>query len=117
MFTETPDTFLKDFGVPVIYGAQSAYVLFDQADTQILSQRVQTTQYRMEYAADKLLGLKNGDVVLIGIGPGWRIDSGGTRLEYIGDNPDTADSGRFRVLGTPNRLDDGAFVETHLERI
>ena len=117
MFTETSDSFLKDFGVPVIYGSQATYALFDRADAEILTQRVQTTQYRIEYPADNLIGLKHGDTVLIGISPGWKLDATGTRLEYTGNDQSRAESGFFRVLGTPNRLDDGLFVETHLEKV
>jgi hypothetical protein len=116
MFEEDLDTFVEHFGSPAIYGSQTAMVLFDRPDAEILTQRVQSTQYRIEYPAEKFVGLKHGDVLLIGITPGWRFDAGGTRLVYEGSHP-APETGRFRTLGTPNRVDDGSFLEAHLERI
>jgi len=90
--------------------------LFDQPDTDVLSGRAQSTQYRIEYPRGDLPGLTNNSEVLIGIGPGWGFDSTGSRLLYSGAclSPESA---TFKVLGTPNKIDDGLFLEARLQRI
>ena len=116
MFAEDADAFLKDFGSPVIFGNLTTWATFDQADADVLTGRVQSTQYRIEYPRSKLVGLGNNDTVLIGIGPGWQFDATGTRLEYVGAESEP-DSGYFRIMGTPKKLDDGVFMEAQLQRV
>jgi hypothetical protein len=77
---------------------------------------VQTTGYSIEYPADALTGLGNGDVVLIGITQGWVLDSTGLRLKFNGPSPERAVSATFKVLGTPDLIDDGLFMRADLER-
>lgn len=121
MFLETPMSFMADFGSPVIYDgqgrAQSTMAIFDQPDTDVLAGRAQSTGYRIEYPASDLVGLSNGDTVLIGVGPGWKLDSNATRLVYCGSDPSSAESATFRVLGSPNKIDDGVFFEARLEAL
>jgi hypothetical protein len=116
VFTETLETFMQDFGVPVLYGSQRTTALYDSPDMQILSQRAQTTGYRIEYPATDLSGLKHGDELVIGTSPGWKFDAAGDMV-FVGPSPELAVTGQFRVLGTPNMLDNGAFIEAQLERI
>lgn len=91
--------------------------LFDQPDRTILGGRVQTTGYAIEYPATDLTGLSNGSTVLIGITQGWALDATRSRLQFNGSNPERADSGTFKVLGTPNLIDDGLFLRADLERL
>lgn len=116
MFLESPASFMADFGSPVIFGAYRTMALFDQPDKEILRGRAQSTGYMITYPATDLVGLGNESTVLIGITPGWIFDPTG-RLQFIGPCPDRADSGTFKVLGTPSLLDDGGFLEARLERI
>lgn len=116
MFLESAASFMADFGSPVIFGGLTTTALFDQPDVDIASGRVQSTQYRIEYPASDLSGLTNGSVVLIGITPGYTFDATGLALLYVGSNPSPV-SAQFKVLGTPNLLDDGLFMEARLQRI
>jgi len=116
MIIEDADLFVRDFGSPVIFGIQTTWAILDQPDVDVLGGRAQSTQYRIEYPRAALIGLVNNSVVLIGIGPDWKFDSTGTRLEYVGSDL-SPESARFRVLGTPNKMDDGAFMEAQLQRI
>lgn len=116
MFDEDFRGFLREFGSPVIFGKQTTWATLDQPDADVLTGRAQSTQYRIEYPRADLLGLGNNDVVLIGIGPGWKFDAAGTRLEYIGKSH-TPESAAFRVMGSPSKLDDGVFLEAKLQRI
>ncbi len=116
MFTEDAGAFLRDFGSPVIFGSQRTLALFDQPDADVLTGHAQSTQYRIEYPRAALVGLANNNVLLIGIGPGWKFDTTGTRLEYVGADP-APESAQFRVLGSPSNVDDGAFLEAKLQRI
>jgi hypothetical protein len=90
-FVEDPDRFLADFGVLVTFGTQTALAIFDQPDSEILSRRAQTTGYRITYSAAKLTGLGNGSVVSI-----------------AGE--------AYTALGTPNKIEDGVFLEATLEK-
>jgi hypothetical protein len=121
MFLETTASFMADFGSPVIYGGQgntqSTTAIFDEPDAGVLSGRATSTGYRIEYPAADLIGLTHGDTVLVGIGPGWALDPAGQRLVYSGPDPAGGTSSVFRVLGTPNRIDDGTFFEARLEAI
>lgn len=121
MFLETTPSFMADFGSPVIYTGQgrtqSAMALFDRPDTDVISGRVQTTGYRIEYSVSDLIGLSMNDSVLIGIGPGWSIDPTGSRLVYSGANQAGSESAEFRVIGSPNKLDDGVFMQAMLEKV
>lgn len=121
MFLETPTSFMADFGSPVIYEGdgptQTTTAIFDEPDTDVLAGRAQSTGYRIEYPSTDLLGLSNGDTVLIGIGPGWGFDAPRKRLLYSGCNAANARSAVFRVLGSPNKIDDGVFFEARLEAI
>jgi len=114
---ENADAFLVDMGRPVIFGSQAALAIFNQPDSEVLGRRVQSTGYSIEYPATSLVGLKNGDTMLIGITQGWGFDSTGRRLQFFGACPERADSGQFKVLGTPNLLDDGLFLKADLERV
>jgi hypothetical protein len=116
MFAEDAGAFLRDFGSPVIFGAQTTWALFDQPDTDVLSGRAQSTQYVIEYPRADLVGLANNDIVLVGIEPGWKFDSTGTRLEFTGAGA-APESARFRVMGSPSRIEDGLFVQAKLQRI
>jgi hypothetical protein len=121
MFLETPASFMADFGSPVLYRSQErtqgTMAIFDRPDTDILSNRVQSTGYRIEYPKDDLIGLSRGDTVLVGIGPGWSLDTTRTRLVYSGCDPDCSESTQFRVLSSPNKIDDGVFMEALLEAV
>lgn len=121
MFLETPASFMADFGSPVIYAGQGntqgTMALFDQPDTDIMSAHVQSTGYRIEYPQSDLVGLSMDDTVLIGIGAGWSLDPTRTRMVYTGANPERAQSAQFRVIGTPNLLDDGMFLQARLEKV
>lgn len=121
MFLETPTSFMADFGSPVIYDGQertqSTFAIFDQPDTDVLAGRAQSTGYRIEYPATDLVGLSNGDTLLIGIGSGWSLDATRTRLKYSGCDAANSQSAVFRVLGSPNKIDDGVFFEARLEAI
>lgn len=117
MLFENAGDFLADMGRPVIYGSQASLAIFNQPDSEVLGKRVQSTGYSIEYPAEKLLGLKNADTLLIGITQGWGFDSTGYRLQFFGKCPEKADSGQFKVLGTPNLLDDGLFLRADLERV
>lgn len=107
---------MADFGSPVIFGSYATMALFDQPDTDIVSGHVQSTGYRIEYPATDLPGLSQGDSLLIGIGSGWSLTAD-NRLQYTGPYPDGAQSATFRVLGSPNLLDDGMFLEARLEKV
>ncbi len=117
MFAEDLGAFVNaDFGSPVIFGVQTTWAHFDEPDADVLTGRAQSTQYRIEYPRAALVGLGNNDVLLIGMGPGWKFDSTGTRLEYTGMDP-LPESAQFRVMGSPSKLGDGAFLEARLQRI
>ncbi len=92
MLVEDATAFLKDFGQTVAFGSQSTLAILDQPDSQVLSGHVQTTQYRLTYPTAALTGLVHGSVVTLG-------------------------AKTFRILGTPNMLDDGLFSEAHMERV
>lgn len=91
--------------------------IFEEPDMDVLHGRVQSTQYRITYPRSKLVGLGNNDTVLIGIGPGWGLDPTGHRLLYSGSDPINSESAQFRVMGSPDILDDGLFVEAKLQRV
>ena len=117
MLLEDPSSFMADFGSPVIFESQTTLAIFEQPDSQILVGRVQSTGYSIEYPATKLVGLKNGSTVLIGITQGWGFDSTGRRLQFFGPCPERADSGQFQVIGVPAFLEDGMFMRAELERL
>lgn len=121
MFLESPASFMADFGSPVIYAGQGTtqgtMALFDEPDTDIMNGHVQTTGYKIDYPQSDLVGLSIDDTVLIGIGPGWTLDPTRTRMIYCGANPARAQPVQFRVIGTPNQLDDGSFLEAKLEKV
>ena len=120
MITENPDVFVGDFGSPVLYqspfGIKSCWAILDQPDETIASGRVQSTAYRIEYASGALPGLKNGEVLEIGVGAAWGFDASGTELAYSGAETAPTPTA-FRVLGVPKKIDDGAFLEAVLERL
>jgi len=117
MFLEDPSSFMADLGSPVIFESQVTLAFLDRPDTPIMGGRVQSTGYAIEYPANKLVGLKNGSIVLIGITQGWGFDSTGRRLQFFGPCPERADSGQFQVLGVPALLEDGMFMRAELERL
>jgi hypothetical protein len=92
MLIEDPTAFLRDFGKTVTFGSVSTLVIFDQPDMDVLSGHAQSTQYRILFPTGALAGLGNGSSVAMG-------------------------AAMFKVLGTPNMLDDGLFSEARLERI
>jgi hypothetical protein len=117
MFLEDPSSFMADFGSPVIFGTQTTLALFDQPDTDVIRGRSQSTGYTIEYPATDLRGLAFGDVVLIGITPGWGFDATGKRLKFNGRCAESAESAQFKVLGPPDLIDDGMFRRAELERL
>ena len=116
MFLEDPKSFMADFGSPVIFGRYTTTALFDQPAADVISNRVQSNQYRIEYPAGDLPGLANGSELLIGIGPGWGFDETGTRLKYSG-RCHLPESATFKVLGVPGKIDDGLFMEARLQKL
>lgn len=117
MFLEDPSSFMADFGSPVIFGSLTTMALFDQPSHDVLNGRSQSTAYCIEYPATDLVGLKRGDVVLIGITPGWKLDPTGKRLLFTGRCPETAVSGEFKVISPPDLIDDGIFIRADLEKV
>jgi hypothetical protein len=117
MFPEDPSSFMADFGSPVIFGSQTTMALFDRPDHDVLSGRAQSTAYCIEYPSKDLIGLARGDVVLIGITPGWKFDATGKRLQFAGACPETAVSGEFKVISPPDVIDDGTFTRADLEKL
>lgn len=116
MFPEDPSSFMADFGSPVIFGSKTTLALFDRPDTNVLAGRAQSTGYSIEYPSGALVGLARGDVVLIGITPGWKFDSTGKRLQFAGTCA-TPESAQFKVIAPPDQLDDGTFMRADLEKL
>jgi hypothetical protein len=117
MFPEDTSSFMADLGSPVIFGTQATMALFDRSDHDVLGGRAQSTAYSIEYASKDLIGLARGDVVLIGITPGWKLDSTGTRLQFAGSCPENAVSAKFKVISPPDLIDDGTFTRADLEKL
>lgn len=58
-FTEDMGAFFsaREFGVTAVFGAATAQVILDQPDVEIMSGRIQSTEYLMTYAAADLPSL------------------------------------------------------------
>lgn len=54
-----------DFAVSATFGAQTAQVLLDQPDEELLDGRVLSREYAITYRADQLTGLKGGDAITV----------------------------------------------------
>ena len=65
MLTENLDAFFADFGVPAQYGAQTATVLLDMPDGEVLSGRMLSVGYAITYRATDLVGLKHNDAITV----------------------------------------------------
>jgi hypothetical protein len=89
MFTENTAVFVADFGVPATWFSaawaidatgpsldsstfgpsglvqQTANVLFDQPDTEILSRRVQSRGYKIAFPSSQFVGIKFNDAMTI----------------------------------------------------
>ena len=66
-------------------------MLLDKTDTDVLSKRVQTTGYKMQFPSSQLVGIKRGDAVTI------------AAVNYS--------------VREVNSLDDGAIYEAELEAV
>ncbi len=54
-----------DFALPATYGAQTASVILDQPDEQILSGAVLSREYAITYRSTQLTGLKSDDAITV----------------------------------------------------
>lgn len=90
MFLENLDSFLADFGVPVVINGISTMALFDQPGQDILSGRVNSEQYEITYIEAEAPGVTFGALVSI-------------------------EGATYTVLNTIS-IDDGAFTKAILER-
>lgn len=117
MFEENLDAFMVDFASPVIWQSERKATLahFDAPDSDVIGGLVTSRAYSIEFPAKAFPGFTIGEIVLIGIGPGWSLDPFGTRLVYNGPD-ELPDSGLFRVKGMMS-LDDGVFTSAQLERL
>jgi len=64
MITENLDTFLNDFGVPVVFGAVSGLGLLDTPD-EILGQISKSTEYQITVKASDFGAVKSGDSLTV----------------------------------------------------
>ncbi|HTH40262.1 MAG TPA: hypothetical protein VL968_05690 [Rhodocyclaceae bacterium] len=63
--TEDLSVFFADLGVTAVYGTQTAKVLMDEPDEDVLSGRMISTGYAITYAATDLAGLKHNDAIIV----------------------------------------------------
>lgn len=56
---------LADFAVAASFGAQTAQVLLDAPDLELLGDAVQSREYAITYAATQLTGLKTGETLTV----------------------------------------------------
>jgi hypothetical protein len=85
-FVEDMSLYFADFGVPAIYGGQSATVIIDKPDSEVFDNQVIVGDATMTYVTGDLVGLKTGDVV-------------------------TVDSIDYKVTHPPMALDDGKLMQ------
>ena len=66
-FTEDLTAFFNasDFAVTAVFGAESAQVILDRPDLEIMAGRVQSTEYLMTYPATVFSALADGDSITI----------------------------------------------------
>jgi hypothetical protein len=87
-FAEDMSVFFNvaDFGVPAIFGTQSATVILDQPDAEAFDNQVIVGDVSITYVAGELEGLGAGDVV-------------------------TVDGVDYKVTHPPMALDDGKLMQ------
>ena len=90
MFTEALDAYFVDFGVTAVYGAQTATVLLDMPDADVLGGRMISAGYLITYRATDLAGLKHGDILTV--------------------------AGVAYQVNEVRKLDDGALIQAGLQR-
>jgi hypothetical protein len=91
-FTEDMSVFFADFGVPAVFGAQSATVILDQPDGQIFDGQLVTGDPSMVYISGELEGLAKGGVV-------------------------TIDGTDYRVTQPPERVQDGKLMQAQVAEV
>lgn len=66
-FTEDMGAFFStdEFAVTATFGAVTASVILDKPDIEVLSGRIQSTDYLMRYAATDLTGLAEGNSITV----------------------------------------------------
>ena len=64
-FVEDRTAFFADFGITATVGAESALVILDEPDHEIMHGMVATTAYAMTFDAAHFTALKYGDTVTI----------------------------------------------------
>lgn len=66
-FAEDMSVFFNvaDFGVPAVFGEQSATVVLDQPDAEIFDRQLVTGDVSLTYVAGELLGLQKGSVITV----------------------------------------------------
>lgn len=66
MFNENPDTFLNDFGLPVVFGSYTVKGVLD-APTEVLSgNMVLSTDYQLTFRTSALPGLAYASAITVG---------------------------------------------------
>lgn len=65
MFAEDLTPFFADFGVTAVHGSDTASVLLDMPDQQILGDMQISTEYAITWRTGDLPGLKSGDAITV----------------------------------------------------
>ncbi len=91
MFAETLDTFLKDFGVPVIFGDVSSVGILDMPDQLIGDGISISTEYTLTVFSDEFSAAKYGDEIEV--------------------------DGEDYLVRQNRKIDDGKFAKLTLEKV
>lgn len=89
-FTENPDVFLADFGVPVVSGGMSGLGIFDLPDSLIAGEVAMSTDYVVTVKRSVFSALKYGDSITV--------------------------NGASYKVREPRILDDGVFMKVTLSK-
>lgn len=65
MISESPDLFLADFGVPVVFGAYTGKGILDMPSEIIAGGMVLTTDYQLTIKTAAFPGIKRGDAITV----------------------------------------------------
>lgn len=90
MLTESPDIFLRDLGVPVIWGSVSGLGLFQSPD-QVIGQFSMSTEYEVIVKTSLFSAIDDGESI-------------------------TVNNVSYEVRGAPQKIDDGVFMKITLTK-
>lgn len=90
MITESPEIFLKDFGLTTVFGTISGFGLFESPD-EVIGNYAMSTEYSVTVLNSLFGAIDNGDDI-------------------------TVNGISYKVRGAPKKLDDGVFLKITLTK-